>query len=54
MRVIPVEAADTGRNSLNFRIEGLMRLDPSPEAVSFDTVLKLASGQYEIKGDADA
>lgn len=54
VRIIPVEAPDTGRNSLNFRIEGLMRLDPSPEAVSFDTVLKLSSGQYEIKGDADA
>jgi type VI secretion system protein ImpF len=54
VRVIPVEAPDTGRQSMNFRIEGLMRLDPTPEPVSFDTVLKLASGEYEVKGEADA
>ena len=54
VQIIPVEAPDTVRSRLDFRIEGLMRLDPAPEAVSFDTVLKLSSGEYEIKGEADA
>ncbi len=35
--------------SLHFRIEGLMRVDPAPEQVSFDTVLELTSGEYEVK-----
>lgn len=34
---------------LRFRIEGMMRVDPAPEEVSFDTVLELTSGEYEVK-----
>ena len=26
-------------------------MDPAPEQVTFDTVLKLSSGEYQIKGD---
>jgi hypothetical protein len=29
-------------------------MDPAPEQISFDTVLQLNSGQYEIKGDRNA
>ncbi len=35
---------------LRFQIEGLLLMDPSPEHVSFDTVLQLASGEYQVKG----
>jgi type VI secretion system protein ImpF len=35
--------------TLRFRIEGMMRVDPAPEQVSFDTVLELTSGEYEVK-----
>jgi type VI secretion system protein ImpF len=48
VRVIGEPAAHGGR-SLRFRIEGLARLDPAPEQVSFDTVLELTSGEYEVK-----
>lgn len=34
---------------LRFRIEGLLRVDPAPEPVSFNTVLELTSGEYEVK-----
>lgn len=34
---------------LRFRIEALARIDPAPEHVTFDTVLELTSGQYEVK-----
>ena len=34
---------------LRFRIEGVVRVDPAPEHVEFDTVLELASGEYEVK-----
>ncbi len=39
---------------LRFLIEGLLRIDPAPEHVSFDTVLELTSGQYEVKGEPSA
>jgi type VI secretion system protein ImpF len=51
-RVIPVQA-DDGRSSriIRFQIEGLLKMDPSPEQVTFDTVLQLSSGEYQIRGD---
>ncbi len=36
---------------LRFQIQGLLRIDPAPERVTFDTVLELASGEYAVKGD---
>lgn len=39
---------------LRFLIEGMLRMDPAPEHVAFDTVLELTSGQYEVHGDAEA
>ncbi len=35
-------------------IEGLLRIDPSPEHVSFDTSLELTNGEYHVKGEAGA
>ena len=40
--------------SLRFVIEGLLRVDPSPEHVSFDTVLELSSGEYKVQGEPSA
>jgi len=40
--------------ALRFIIEGLLRLDPSPERVSFDTILELTSGEYKVRGEAGA
>jgi type VI secretion system protein ImpF len=39
---------------VHFVIEGLLRVDPVPEQIVFDTVLELSSGTYEIQGDAGA
>jgi type VI secretion system protein ImpF len=35
---------------LRFQIQGLLRIDPAPERVTFDTVLELTSGEYQVKG----
>lgn len=35
-------------------IDGLLRIDPSPEHVSFDTSLELTNGEYHVKGEAGA
>jgi type VI secretion system protein ImpF len=54
VRIVPLDANDPSRNTLSFRIEGLLIMDPAPEHVSFDTVLELARGEYAVKGDPDA
>lgn len=48
VRVVSEPVLHAGR-MLRFRIEGLARMDPAPEHVSFDTVLELTSGTYEVK-----
>jgi len=50
--VIPVQA-DSSHSSriIRFQIEGLLKMDPAPEQVTFDTVLNLSSGEYQIRGD---
>jgi type VI secretion system protein ImpF len=42
-------AADDAR-VIRFAIEGLLRMDPAPEHILFDTVLEPMSGQYQVKG----
>jgi type VI secretion system protein ImpF len=39
---------------VHFVIEGLLRVDPVPQQIVFDTVLELSSGAYQIQGDAGA
>jgi type VI secretion system protein ImpF len=39
---------------LHLQIEALLMMDPAPEQVSFDTVLQLSSGEYQIRGDPGA
>jgi type VI secretion system protein ImpF len=48
-RIVPVEGADNSTRTVRFRVEGLLLMDPEPEHVSFDTVLQLTSGQYEVQ-----
>jgi type VI secretion system protein ImpF len=54
VRIIPGESGESTRHTLAFRIEGLLLMDPAPEQVSFDTVLELSSGEYAVKGEANA
>ena len=42
---------ETAMRRVSLTIEGLLRVDPSPELVSFDTSLDLANGSYEVKGE---
>ena len=54
---VKVNVVESGSNSgrqLRFQIEALLLMDPSPELVSFDTVLELSSGEYQIKGEQSA
>jgi len=49
IRVVPLDEKLAGTRTLRFRIEGLLLMDPAPEQVSFDTVLELTSGEYEVQ-----
>ena len=46
---VSIDDTDRGDRRLRFHIEGLMKLDPAPEEITFDTVLELASGEYSVK-----
>jgi type VI secretion system protein ImpF len=50
VKVALVPAA-SGTRTLRFVIEGLLRIDPAPEHISFDTTLELSSGEYAVKGE---
>jgi len=48
VRMEPVQGS---YGTLKFVIEGLLCMNPEPEAVRFDTVLELGRGEYKVKGD---
>jgi type VI secretion system protein ImpF len=53
-RVNLVTTGDEKVPALRFAIEGMLRIDPNPEHVSFDTVLELSSGEYKVQGETRA
>jgi type VI secretion system protein ImpF len=54
IRVKPSATSEAGSRTMRFQIEAVLRLEPVPEQITFDTVLELSSGEYEIKGDPGA
>ena len=55
VRVTAVENSNAAlHKQLRFQVEGLLKMDPAPELISFDTVLSLTSGEYQVQGDRSA
>jgi type VI secretion system protein ImpF len=54
VRLVPVENAEMGIQQFRLRIEAMLLMDPSPEPVSFDTVIGLKSGNARISGGPNA
>jgi type VI secretion system protein ImpF len=50
VRVTPRQAVTKSVHSLAFQIEAMLLIDPAPERISFDTVLEVARGAYEVTG----
>jgi len=48
---VSVEPIDSLQRILRFRIDARLKIDPAPEPVTFDTVLLLGSGQYQVQTD---
>jgi type VI secretion system protein ImpF len=54
VRVTPVEVDEEGLRQIRFLIEALLRMEPNPERVAFDTVLEIASGTFRVSAGAHA
>lgn len=54
VRVSLGETSDPARQDVRMRIEAMLRMDPVPEPISFDTVLELKSGNCRVSGGDDA
>jgi type VI secretion system protein ImpF len=54
IQVTPVTAGVDPHHRIRFSIEALLRMEPNPERVTFDTVLEVGSGEFSVRPDADA
>lgn len=54
VRVTLTPADEGGRRHVRFLVEGLLRMDPNPERVVFDTILETSSGKFRVGGGASA
>ena len=48
---VTMEPVSGVAHALHFQIQGLLRVDPAPERIVFDTVLEVTSGKYEVEGE---
>lgn len=54
VRVSPGATQDDSGRRIRFVIEGMLRMDPNPERVVFDTVLETSSGKFRVTGEGHA
>jgi type VI secretion system protein ImpF len=54
VRLVMIETDDPGKKDVRLRIEAMLRLDPVPEPISFDSVIELKSGNCHLSGGEDA
>src|SRR5262249_4303469 len=54
VKVSLVDAPSAANRSMRFLIDGMLKMDPAPEQVSFDTVLELTTSEYSVKGEGSA
>jgi type VI secretion system protein ImpF len=54
VRLVQVDTPDAAKHQVRLRIEAMLRMDPSPEPISFDTVIELKSGNCRLSGGDDA
>jgi type VI secretion system protein ImpF len=49
VRVVQVEAGNPLEATLRLRIEGLLRTEPAPEPIAFDTLVEAATAEVQVK-----
>ena len=45
---ISVDSTDRVRRGVMFKIQGVLKVEPTPEPVVFDTVLTVGNGEFEV------
>jgi type VI secretion system protein ImpF len=50
-RVRALDNGGSGPRTVRFQIEAMLKMDPAPEQILFDTSLQLSNGEYHIKSD---
>lgn len=54
VRVTLIDRDEENRRQIRFHIEGLLRMDPNPERIAFDTVLETSSGEFLLGNETNA
>ena len=54
VRIVTVETEDPCKKDVRLRIDAMLRTDPVPEPISFDSVIELKSGNCHLTGGDDA
>ena len=54
VRLVMVEDSGSAKKDVRLRVEAMLRMDPVPEPITFDTVIELKSGNCRLTGGDDA
>lgn len=54
VKVMASPASAEARHRIRFTIEAMLRMEPNPERVLFDTVLEVGSGEFSVSGGSNA
>jgi len=49
VRVVQVDTGNPLEATLRLRIEGLLRTEPAPEPIAFDTLVEAATAEVQVK-----
>jgi type VI secretion system protein ImpF len=49
--VVTLEQLSETDRAVRFRIDARLKVEPAPEPVTFDTMLRLGSGEFVVKGE---
>lgn len=49
VKISVTDTGEGGTRQLRFLIEGMLRMEPNPEQVAFDTILDTTNCNFEVK-----
>ena len=49
--IVTLQPMRDGERVMRFRIDARLRIEPAPEPVTFDTMMRIASGEYVVQED---
>jgi type VI secretion system protein ImpF len=54
LRVRLLDSPNSIDRTIRFHIDAVLQAEPAPEPIAFDSTLRLATGSFEVKGEANA